>query len=360
MEQQHLTLKHLEHLSEKKGITLVSPQDYGKYTKVVGDSAPALTPSTGVPLWALMGQSPVVIKALSQKNSIDLLATRQKVGEWSDKKVQFNIIEQSGAISVYSDFAAEVNSSVNYNQVFRDVFTFQDIVQVGEMETEEMGRVRNLDYVGEKKATLITVANQTMNRIGIKGITTVMPDSTQDIYGIQNDPKLPTPIGLAKPLAELTPEQIVSLFLQLQAQIDKDAGNNLGTDTKYIVITSPSANTAFSKTNSFGLSASKMLQEDKLFAGKLEVLVDNNYANVDSSGDWLQFIAISVGGQPTIINGYTDLYRAHPVIQGLSHWSQKISAGTAGSVVQFPFAVRTLTGVADSSSSSIINFLEAA
>ena len=56
-------------------------------------------------------------------------------------------------------------------------------------------------------------------------------------------------------------------------------------------------------------------------------------------------LAEEIEGQPVVEFGYTEKYKAHSIIRESSSMHQKISAGTYGAIVYYPFAIVTMLGV---------------
>ena len=59
----------------------------------------------------------------------------------------------------------------------------------------------------------------------------------------------------------------------------------------------------------------------------------------------LQLICDSVDGMDTGYCAYSVKAHSHPVIRGLSSYSQKVSQSTWGAIIRRPLAVATMVGV---------------
>ena len=63
------------------------------------------------------------------------------------------------------------------------------------------------------------------------------------------------------------------------------------------------------------------------------------------SGNLAMIKADEIEGQPTVEFGYSEKYKAHSIVRETSSMIQKVSAGTYGAIVYYPFAIVTMLGV---------------
>jgi hypothetical protein len=135
------------------------------------------------------------------------------------------------------------------------------------------------------------------------------------------------------------------LFYQLVLQ----TGGLIDTDTSMTLCMSPGAQVALTITNSFGVNVRDLI--DKNF-GNIKLITIPQYAARGpimpqgvAAGEFVQLFANEVEGQKFAFPAYSEKMRAHPVIRARSSFSQKVSAGTWGTVVRMPAAVVSMIGV---------------
>ena len=63
------------------------------------------------------------------------------------------------------------------------------------------------------------------------------------------------------------------------------------------------------------------------------------------SGELMQMWVPEFEGQTTAWCAFTEKMRGHPIVQQLSSWMQKFSAGTWGAIIRRPVAVAQMLGI---------------
>jgi len=330
-----LTMDQVAELREY-GISFMHPEDEIKYN-LAGDSAlSGTTASNGLPAFLLQSITPKALEVLTQQLNFDRIAEPRKVGEWTDSRIGVPVIEMVGSVSAYGDYTRNSTSTANTDIVYRDTYDFEDTLKMGTKEAETMARMPNVNWKSTKMASVATAIKQEFNRVGFFG------KDGKDIYGLLTDPSLPAAETPKVKWSTLTPDLLVAAVIDLYKETNIAMANNIELgSSEFILITHPDLITAFSTPNQYGLTAQVLLE--KFFQSKIEFIFDNGYK--DTSGIvTVQFILKKVNGEPTVINAFTDLYRAHNLVQYTSHYEQKVSAATAGAVIQYPQAIRTVVG----------------
>jgi hypothetical protein len=115
------------------------------------------------------------------------------------------------------------------------------------------------------------------------------------------------------------------------------------------LLLSPGSSVAMGATNSFGVNVGDLIEKN---FPNVEMVSIPQYAAQSAvmpqgidAGEWVQLMALEVEGQKTAFPAYSEKMRAHPVIRARSSFSQKVSAGTWGTVLRMPAAVVQMVGV---------------
>lgn len=299
------------------------------------DAQPTLitSPNAGIPAFLTNIIDPEVIRVLTAPMRAAEIFGEVKKGDWTTLSAQFPIVESTGQVSSYGDWNNNGNAGANINWVPRQSYHFQTVSQYGERELAMYGAAK-LDYKSEIDLAAALVINKFFNAsyfLGIAGLTN---------YGALNDPSLITPIGPAGGVwsaaaAEVIYEDIRRLFAKLQSQM---GGLTKTTETMTLAM-SPTLETNLAKTNQYGINVEDLLKKNY---PNLTVMSAPEYST--AGGELVQLIINSFEGTTTGQAAFTERLRAHAVIQGLSNFMQKKSAGTWGFILRRPICVAQLLG----------------
>jgi hypothetical protein len=342
------------------GIVLPSVQSYvpmgwDKNFELAMDAQPTLstTPNSGIPQFLTTIIDPAVIEILfAPVKAVDIFDEVKK-GDWLDDTILFPVVEHTGLVSSYGDFATSGNTGVNTNWPSRQAYLFQTIKEYGERETERAGRGK-IAWAAEmdKSAAnnMMRFANKTYF-FGVAGLAN---------YGLLNDPNLSaalTPATKANggtawftgnapnATANEVYNDVLAVFEQLVAQttgfIDRESKMTLALPTTTAV--------ALGFVNSFGLVAREIIKEE--FPNmRIETAVQYQVVTAanpqgNAAGNLMQMIADALEGQDVGYCAFSEKMRAHPVIRDLSSWRQKVTSGTWGSIVRMPLGFAQMVGI---------------
>ncbi len=165
-------------------------------------------------------------------------------------------------------------------------------------------------------------------------------------YGILNDPSLITPItpatkaGGGTTWATATAKEIYQDVLALYTQLQTQMGGNLEMTDRMELVLSTTRQPALGKVSDFNVPARQTIMEA---FPNLTIRAAPEYST--GSGELMQLIVQDYEGVETIWAGFTEKLRAHAVVQELSAWSQKFSAGTWGAIIRRPIAIGQMLGI---------------
>ena len=306
-------------------------------TMLASDSVPGMitTPNGGVPAAFTTYLDPQVVRvALAPLKSEAILPAVQK-GSWTKTDLLFPIVESTGEASAYGDYDNDGIANANVNWERRQAYVFQTHVKVGDMEVER-GAEMNYNVVGEKQQAGIMVLNRARNKINFYGIEGL------EVRGILNDKDLPAPITPAAGTKWSTksPEDIVADVLNLFVDAQKRSEGTLEMDSPMTLALSPNLEPVLGRTNAYGLDIKKQLTLK--FKG-LRIETAPEYAT--ANGELVQLIPDRVVGYEVGNTVFTERLRFHRTEIRTSSYAQKLSAGTAGAVIKYPYGIAQMLGV---------------
>jgi hypothetical protein len=313
-----------------------------------------LDPNSAVPAMLTTTIDPDVFRILFAPNkAAEALGGEVKRGTWIDDIIFFPVVEATGEVSSYGDYSEQGNAGINVAWPARANYIFQVIKEYGEREVERGGLAR-INWVSEiDRAAALTIA-KFLNLSYIFGIQGLQN------YGFANEPNLSPALapgakaaggvqwlvnGHFNATANEIYADIVAMFYQLVIQ----TSGLVETDSELVLLLSPGAHVGLTATNSFGVNVGDLLEKNypnvsiitiPQFAARSGVMPQGVTA-----GEWMMLICREVEGQKTAFPAYSEKMRAHPVIRARSSFSQKVSAGTWGSIMRLPAAVVSMVGI---------------
>lgn len=334
------------YLAEKGIVLHEAVQDYygdgwAHNLTIAMDAQPTLvtTANAGVPAYLTNYIDPKFVEIMVAPMAGAQILGEAKRGDWTTLSTTFTVVENTGEVSSYGDYNKNGSAGINTTFPERQSYYFQTITQWGERELDMAGLAR-IDYASRLNVASALVINKFMNRsyfFGVSGLKN---------YGLLNDPQLTTPVAPSTKAAggqrwtAATPNEIFLDIQALFALLVAQSMNNLKADDRMKLCLSGISSIPLMNTNPFGLNVYGMLKQA---FPNMEVITAVEYTT--TSGELVQLIAESVGGQDVGFCAFNEKMRAHRVVPDLSSYKQKKSAGTWGAVIQQPFAIAQMLGV---------------
>lgn len=300
------------------------------------DAQPTLitVSNAGIPAFLANVIDPEVIRVITQPMRAAEIFGEVKKGDWTTLSAQFPIVESTGEVSSYGDWNNNGSNGANVNWIPRQSYHFQTISQYGERELEMYGLAK-LDYKSEIDVAAALVINKYLNMSYFFGISGLMN------YGALNDPSLITPVGpTGATWPTATGDVIYSDILKLFGQLQTQMGGNIKNNETMTLAMSPTSEVYLLKTNQYGINVIDLLKKN---FPNLTIMTAPEYTTV--GGELVQLIINNFEGVQTGYAAFTEKLRVHPVVQGLSNFMQKKSAGTWGFILRRPICVAQLLGV---------------
>ena len=323
--------------------------DYHKVSEsqIAQDAALSTVPNIGVPAAYTTYLDPRITEILFAVMAATKLYGETKVGDWTDRFMQFPVSEIVGDVTPYSDFTNSVSSDVNYEFPTRENFLFETSIKYGDLEQATAAKAR-LNYAGDKQRAASEIIARAHNRFYLSGV------ANKRTYGALNDPNLPeseTPIsvnskttwadkeadaGNAATISNVIYNDINKLVNALMS----NNGGNLDQNSPYVLAVASDRYNYLSLPNSFGLTALQMLKD--------------NYPNMTifqlpelqtASGSMLYLTVPEFMGSPTGEAAYSEKMRFGRMESYSTFYVQKAFGGTWGCVIRRPNFIATMTGV---------------
>lgn len=325
------------------------------YDMAMDAAQPTLTtaPNSGVPAMFTTLVDPNVYKILFAPNQAAIIFGEQKKGSWTDDTAMFPVVEHTGEVSSYGDWATSGRAGANTNWPQRQAYLFQTVKEYGERELARAGLAK-LNWVSEIDGAAADILNKFQNLTYFYGVVNLQN------YGLLNDPNLPASLtpsvkavggnkwvnnGVVVATANEIFNDFQSLFMQLVTQ-------NAGlVDAKASVVVglSPASSVALTATNSFNVNVADLLKKN--FPNiRIETAVQygvQSAANPQGivAGNMVQMHIESVEGQDTGYCAFNEKMRSHTIVKDLSSFRQKVTGGSWGAIIRMPVAFVSMIGV---------------
>lgn len=302
--------------------------------------------NSGIPAMLSTYIDPKLIEVLvAPMKAAQAAGGEKKTGDWTLRTAMFPVIESTGEATSYGDYNESGSSGANFQFPQRQSYHYQTITQWGERELADAGLAK-IDWAARLNIASALTLNKYQNKTYLFGVSGLQN------YGMINDPALPadlTPItkaagGTAWILANGTinatavevQRDVSKLFFALQGT----SQGLLETTDPLKLIMSPQSSVALTITDPFNVNVMDILRKTY---PNLTVETVPEYAT--AGGQKIQMVLEEYEGQRTWDCSFTEKMRAHPIIQGLSNFKQKKSAGTWGTVIYAPMFVQGMIGV---------------
>lgn len=338
------------------GVVMYATPEMKRDSTLAMDAQPVLqtAPSGGIPALLTTTIDPNVIRVrFSPTKAAEILGEQQK-GDWRQDTIAFGVIEHTGEVSSYGDYANNGSVNANMNWPQRQLYRYQTISEYGELEVERAG-LAGINLVAEKDAAAATVMGRFENTVAFFGIAGLQT------YGITNDPALGPALTPATKAAggttwfttggapNATANEVYNDFLSMFAQlVNQTAGLVEATDRLVWTLSPPQA-VALGFINQYNVKVREAIQAE---FPNLRIVTAVQYGKQSaqnpmglSAGNMTQLIAETIDGQETGFSAYAEKMRTHNVVPDLSSWKKKWSGATWGAVMKLPYAVVSMVGI---------------
>jgi len=331
------------------------PEEFKRDFRLAMDAQPTLTtdPNSAVPAFLTTMIDPAVFRILFAPNRAAIILGEVRKGTWLDQTAMFPVVEHTGEVSSYGDFAENGHAGVNTNWPQRQSYLFQTVKEYGELELERAGLAR-INWVSEIDQAAATVLNKFSNLTYFFGVAGLQN------YGLLNDPNLSAALTPATKAAGgvkwvsngvivATANEIYADIQSLYIQLITQTAGLVEADSKMVLAMSPASAAALTATNTFNVNVADLLKKN--FPNiRIETAVQYGALSASNpqgiaAGNEIQLIAENIEGQATGYAAFNEKMRSHPIIRAMSSFKQKLTAGTWGAILRMPVAIAQMVGV---------------
>lgn len=314
------------------------------HIRMAADAQPGLATSVnaGTLLASVSIIDPEVVRVIfTPMRAAQILGGEAQKGSWTDQVAYFPMAESTGQVASYGDYSNNGQVDANAQWNFRQPYTWQGIKRYGEQQLDRWGRA-GLNYASELDMAMALTFGKFSNKTYFYGVSGLVN------YGLLNDPSLPaaiTPNTKADTSQGVTWLRATALEIfndvkKLYTQLVTQMGGNVEMTDPMKLVMSTTRQPALLTTNDFGLNVEDMLK--KAFPN-LTIEAAPEYST--AGGELLQLILPTVDGIRTAYPAYTEKQRAHALVQDMSSWAQKNSAGSWGTIIRRPIAIASALGI---------------
>lgn len=321
--------------------------DKSNPSKMAMDAELLTPPNAGVPVEYTAFLDPTVIRILNAPTRARRIVGERKIGDWTTPYVRFTMIEQTGFVQPYDDYADNGKSDVNPTFPTRENYVFETTIEYGDRESDIASRAK-FNLASEKQQSAATTIDLAFNRFYFYGVAGLQN------FGLLNDPNLPaalTPANVGtseSSVVKWEAKSAVDIYNDILAMVADLSSRSLGfidERSRLKLVVSPKISPLLLKTSNLMTESVKSLIEKSL--PNLEIVVAPEMST--EAGELVQMYADVVSADG-VTNKVADLVfsekmRAGRVVPALSHFKQKFTAGTFGAVIFQPFAVAQMLGV---------------
>lgn len=301
------------------------------------DAQPGLitAANAGIPAYLANLMDPEIVRVITTPMRAAEIFGERKKGDWTTLTTQFAVVEPQGTVKSYGDFDNGGNAGANANWIGRQSYHFQTVSKWGERELEIYGEAR-IQYKQEVDLASALIIQKFHNLSYFYGVSNLA------LYGALNDPSLPAPIAPTGAWSTLTAPQIYNDVRRLFANLQTKLKGLIKMDSRMTLTMSPELEVFLAVTNDYNVNVRDMLAKN---FPNMKIETAPEYSNPASAGELMQLIVDNLDGIETAYVAFTEKLRAHPVIQHLSSFAQKKSAGTWGYINRRPVAMSQMQGM---------------
>ena len=297
------------------------------------------TANAGIPAFLTTWVDPQLIEILVTPNKAAEIYGEERKGDWLTETAMFPIVESTGEVSSYGDYANNGRAGANTQWENRQSYLYQTFTFWGEREMERMG-VARIDWAARLNIASALVLNKFQNNSYFFGIAGLLN------YGALNDPSLSAALTPATKTAGgtgwrlATPNEILADVQYMFSTLQVQTGSNLEMNAPMTLALHSVSENYLANTNSFGLTAMEMI--NKVYKGLRVVQAPQFLSGTTYS---CQLIVSSIEGQDVVGCAFNEKMRAHRIVAETSSWHQKKTQGTWGTIIKMPIGIVSMAGI---------------
>lgn len=347
--------RYLTEREKRNGVLAMDATVTGFQPGLSGLPGPLSTdPNAALPWMLTSAIDPEIIRVIFSPLDFAEILGERKAGVWTEQTRFFPIVEATGEVTTYDDYATGGRAGANFNYPQLQSYLFQTVLQYGELQIDRAGLAK-INWVSELGLAAADLLNRFQNLTYAFGVQNLQN------YGILNQPFLSAALtpatkawggtgwfnsGSPAATANEVYNDIVAMVTQLVAQTN----GAMNIKSPMTLAMSPQSEIAMTFANSFGVFVEALLKKGYpnlkvKTAPQYGTRNANNPQGFSAAGNFLQLIPDAIMGQTVAYCAYNEKLRAHKIIPKLSSWEQKETSGTWGTVVRSPVAIVGMIGV---------------
>ena len=332
------------------------PQLFKENDAVAMDAMPVLStdPNSAIPIILTTFIDPQIYKILFAPLAAVEIYGEELKGDWTQDTTIFPVVEHTGEVSSYGDYATGGQARANTNWPEVQVYLFQSIIEYGErvLARVGLGRINWVSELNRANATIMARAMNTIYHFGVGGLQQ---------YGLANNPYLSAALTPATKAnggvtwfqtngvsPNATANEVYNDIISLYQTLVNQTNALVRPDSKLVLVLPNTLQGALQFTSSFNVNVLDLLKKnfpnlrvvtDTLFAVKSTV---NPFGS--AAGNLVQMIVEEVDGQRAGFNAYNAKMRAFAIVKELSAFKQKFMSGSWGNILRMPMCVSQMLG----------------
>lgn len=326
------------------------PEPFRRNFQLAMDAQPALVtdPNSSLPAMLTTFIDPALFTVIYAPNAIAEIMGEERKGDWTTDTAMFPVIEQTGEVSSYGDFANNGRAGVNMNWPNFQQYRFQTIIEYGDLEMARAA-LGKINYASEMERAAQSIMNKYENLVYAYGVTGLYN------YGLLNNPYLSAALTPSTKVAggtswdNATANEIFDDIKSLVTKAITQLGGTIDKKAKMTLSLGPSREALMAATNSFNVNVEDLVKKNYPNMRTVTAVQYESYSAQNSqgnaAGNLMQLVVEEVEGQKTGFSSFAEKLRAHPLIRDLSSYRQKRSGGAWGTVLRMPAAVAQMVGI---------------
>lgn len=309
--------------------------------RLAADVQMITTPNTSIPIEYLAFIDPTVVDILTAPRNAREILSEAKKGDWFTPYTKWRVNEIVGGTQPYSDFANGTTSDSNYEYLSRKQYVFQTTIKYGDLEVDASAAAK-INLAGDKQTAAATILDIDSNKFALLGV------EGREIYGLLNDPNLPAAItaaavgtGSSSKWEDKDTKQIYNDIRALYNELVTNSSGLINQNSPLKLIISPASSTYLGVATDFNVSVLDMLMK---FFKNLTIITLPELSSL-TAGETLMMMADNIYGKPVAEIGFSIKVKAFPLVRMHSSSEQKWASSTYGTVVYYPFAIASMTGI---------------
>ena len=332
------------------------PESFRGNDALAMDAMPTLStdPNSAIPIILTTFIDPQIYKILFAPLAAVEIYGEELKGDWTQDTTIFPVVEHTGEVSSYGDYATGGQARANTNWPEVQVYLFQSIIEYGERELARvgLGRINWVSELNQANATIMARAMNTIYHFGVGGLQQ---------YGLANNPYLSAALTPATKAnsgvtwfqsngvsPNATANEVYNDIIALFQTLVNQSNSLVRADSKMVLVLPNTLQAALNFTSSFNVNVMDLLQKNYK---NLRIVYDTLFAVKSSAnpfgsaaGNLIQLIAEEVEGQKTGFCAYNAKMRMFAIVKELSAFKQKGMSGSWATILRQPFAVAQMIG----------------